>query len=102
MNRLNTLFLKLVRWSGWLLLPLVLVFLLTGYGISGRYGVGTMVSEERALMLHKLFHLPLVVLVLGHVAPATWLAMQRWGWIKTRHSGGEDPAGSEPASTPAR
>jgi hypothetical protein len=82
MNRLNLVLLKLVRWSGWLLLPLALGFFLTGYGISGRYGAGALFTEQQALALHKLFHLPLLFLVLGHALPATYLAMQRWGWIK--------------------
>jgi len=82
MNRLSAVFLKLVRWSGWLLLPLTLGFLLTGYAISGRYGMGVFCTEQQALALHKLFHVPLLVLWLGHVAPACYLAMQRWGWLK--------------------
>jgi hypothetical protein len=82
MNRLNTVFLKVVRWTGWFLVPLAVGFLLTGYGISGRYGLGSLLTEQTALTLHKLFHLPLVVLLLGHVLPAGALALQRWGWIR--------------------
>ena len=83
MNRLNAILLKLVRWSGWLLVPLVLCFLLTGYAISGRYGLGAWLGEQQALTLHKLFHLPLILLALGHVGPAAYLALVRWGWIRT-------------------
>ena len=31
MNKLNMVSLKIIRWSGWLLLPLVAGFLFTGY-----------------------------------------------------------------------
>lgn len=86
MTTLNLLFLKIVRWSGWLLVPLVLGFLATGYGASGRYGFSSLMDEKTAIALHKLLHLPLLVLVLAHVAPAMYLAMQRWGWIKQRQS----------------
>jgi hypothetical protein len=82
MNRLNALFLKLVRWSGWLLLPLTLAFLATGYAVTGRYGLTTLFTEEQALSLHRLFHVPLLLLLVVHVLPATVLAMQRWGWIR--------------------
>jgi hypothetical protein len=82
MNRLNLISLKAVRWTGWLLLPLTGAFLATGYAISGRYGLGQVLGEEAALALHKLLHLPLIALLLAHVVPATYLAMQRWGWIR--------------------
>jgi len=82
MNKPNLISLKIVRWSGWLLLPLVLAFLTTGYIMDGRYGFAKLLDAETALTLHRLFHLPLMVLVLAHVAPAVYLAMQRWGWIK--------------------
>ena len=39
MNTLAFICLKLVRWTGWLLLPVVLAFLRTGYAMSGRYGL---------------------------------------------------------------
>lgn len=74
--------LKLVRWTGWLLLPLVLAFLVSGYIMSGRYGLGVLLEAEQALELHKWMHLPLIVLVLVHVVPAVYLALQRWGWIR--------------------
>ena len=40
MNPPSHLALKLVRWTGWLLLPMVLIFFITGYAMSGRYGLG--------------------------------------------------------------
>ena len=82
MNVLTHLCLKLVRWTGWLLLPLLLAFLATGYAMSGRYGLGALTDEQTALTLHKLLHLPLLLLVIVHVLPSTYLALVRWGWIK--------------------
>jgi hypothetical protein len=84
MNKLNLVSLKLVRWSGWLLLPLVLALLLTGYIMDGRYGFARLLDEQSALMFHRLLHLPLIVLVVAHVVPAVYLAFQRRGWIKPR------------------
>lgn len=74
--------LKLVRWTGWLLLPFVLVFFATGYAISGRYGFGAIADEKTALELHKVMHLPLGALVVAHVIPSLYLALVRWGWLK--------------------
>jgi len=84
MNKLNLVSIKILRWSGWLLLPLVLAFLLTGYIMDGRYGFGRLLDEKSALTFHRLLHLPLLVLVVAHVVPAVYLACQRWGWIKSR------------------
>ena len=84
MSKINFVCLKTMRWSGWLLLPLVMGFLLTGYIMTGHHGFSKLLDEETALTLHRMFHLPLIVLVLAHVAPAAYLAFQRWGWIKHR------------------
>ena len=84
MSKLNFVLLKMARWSGWLLLPLVLAFLLTGYMMDGRYGFSRLLDEKSALTLHRMFHLPLLVLVLAHVVSTAYLAFQRWGWIKHR------------------
>jgi hypothetical protein len=84
MNSLSFVLLKMVRWSGWPLLPLTLGFLLTGYTMSGRYGLSRFMDEKSALTLHKMMHLPLLVLLLVHTLPAMYLALQRWGWIKPR------------------
>ncbi len=64
MNTLAFVCLKLVRWTGWLLLPLVLAFFATGYAMSGRYGLGVLATEQHAL------------------------ALLRWGWIKQRQTAG--------------
>ena len=85
MNTLSAICLKLVRWTGWLLLPVVLAFFATGYAISGRYGFAALTDEKTALELHKLMHVPLVVLVVVHVVPSVYLAFVRWGWIKPSH-----------------
>jgi UPF0716 family protein affecting phage T7 exclusion len=84
MSAVNILCLKLVRWTGWLLLPLVLAFFATGYAMSNRYGFGILADERTALAAHKLMHAPLGVLVGAHVVPSLYLAMIRWGWIKQR------------------
>jgi hypothetical protein len=82
MNKFNVVLLKIVRWSGWLLLPLVLLFLLTGYIMDGRYGLSALLDEKAALTFHRMLHWPLIALVLAHSLPAMYLALHRWGWIR--------------------
>jgi hypothetical protein len=84
MTRFNIVCLKMVRWSGWPLLPVVFLFLLTGYIMDGRYGLSRLLDEKAALTFHRMLHLPLMILVLAHSVPAVYLALQRWGWIKHR------------------
>jgi hypothetical protein len=81
MKRLNYFCLKTLRWTSWPLLIVILCFLLTGYLITGDFGLGRLVDEKQALALHKLLHLPLLALLLVHVLPAIYLALRRWGWI---------------------
>lgn len=82
MSVLHQFCLRVVRWTGWLLLPVVLAFFATGYAMSDRYGFGAWASAETALTLHKLLHAPLLALVAAHVLPSVYLALLRWGWIK--------------------
>jgi len=84
MKNFDLVCLKVVRWSSWPLLALVAAFFLTGYGISGRYGLDTLMREQTALALHKFLHLPLLVATLAHSLPAVYLALVRWGWIRRR------------------
>lgn len=84
MKNFDLICLKVVRWTSWPLLVLLLAFFVTGYGISGRFGMGAWFNEQTALTLHRLFHLPLIVLAVAHSLPAIYLAMQRWGSIKRR------------------
>ncbi len=86
MNKLNFVLLKTVRWSGWLLLPLLLLFLFTGYTMDGRYGLSRLLDEKSALTFHRMLHVPLIFLVLAHSLAAAYLAMQRWGWINRRET----------------
>ena len=84
MSKLNFILLKIVRWSGWPLLPVLAAFLFTGYAMTGQFGLSRWLDEKAALTFHRMLHLPLVLLVLAHSLPAVYLALQRWGWIKHR------------------
>ena len=81
---MNTILIKAVRWSGWPLLPLIFLFLFTGYIMDDRYGLGRLLDERSALAYHRMLHWPLIILVVAHSLPAVYLALQRWGWIHPR------------------
>lgn len=78
----NAILVKIVRWSGWPLFVVVVGFIFTGYAASGRYGMGKLMDARTAMALHKLMHLPLLVLLLVHAMPAMYLAIRRLGWFR--------------------
>jgi hypothetical protein len=76
--------LKLARLSGWLLLPLMVIYIGTGFALCGIWGFGRLIDLQTALKIHQLFDWPLVVFFLLHAAITTYFAVRRWGWIKNR------------------
>ena len=84
MSTPNLILLKIVRWTGWPLFPVVVAFLTTGYMMSGQFGLDRWLDAKNALTLHRLMHVPLIILLLAHTGPAVYLALQRWGWIRSK------------------
>jgi hypothetical protein len=82
--RVNYWLMKTARVSGWLLLPLVILYILTGFALCGEYGFSKVISPEAALNIHKWFEWPLVGVVLAHSSTTIYFALRRWGWIKRR------------------
>ena len=76
--------LKLARLSGWLLLPLVIIYIGTGFALCGKLGFSQWIDLQTALAIHQLFDWPLVGLFLLHATITSYFAMRRWGWIKNR------------------
>jgi hypothetical protein len=76
--------LKLARLSGWLLLPLMIIYIGTGFALCGMCGFEGWMNSRTALAIHKLFDWPLLVLFVLHAAITSYFAMRRWGWIKNR------------------
>jgi hypothetical protein len=76
--------LKTARTSGWLLLPLVLLYIGTGFVLCGEFGFSRWMSPQTALAIHQIFEWPLVLIVVAHASTTTYFALRRWGWIKHR------------------
>ena len=83
-GKVNYWLMKTVRVSGWLLLPLVILYILTGFALCGEYGFSKVISPQAALDVHKLFEWPLIVVFLAHSSTTIYFALRRWGWIKKR------------------
>jgi hypothetical protein len=76
--------LKTARTSGWLLVPLMLLYIGTGFALCGKLGFSSWMNLQTALKIHQIFDWPLVVIVAVHASITTYFALRRWGWIKNR------------------
>lgn len=79
MTNFNRIALKTIRITSWPLLIAVIALFVTGYMMSGRYGLAATVKPEKALVIHKLLHVPLLVLLVPHTIAAAYLAFKRKG-----------------------
>jgi cytochrome b subunit of formate dehydrogenase len=73
---------KTARASGWLLLVLMAVYMVTGFALCGKMGMSGVLDIQTALVIHQLFDWPLVVVFLVHAAVAIYFALRRWRWIR--------------------
>ena len=76
--------LKAARLSGWLLLPLVILYILTGFALCGMLGMSRWMDLQTALRIHQLFDWPLITLFLIHASITIYFSFRRWGWIKSK------------------
>jgi len=83
-KNVNYYLIKTARFTGWLLLPLMLLFLGTGFVLCGKYGFDKLMTTKGALILHRIFDMPLVVLFVLHAVTSAYLTFRRWGWIRTK------------------
>ncbi len=83
-KNVNFYLIKTVRLSGWVLFFIMGLFITTGFALCGKFGFSRVISTQKALTIHKIFDLPLILLFLLHSLIGIYLAFRRWGWIKKR------------------
>ena len=81
-RKLGHLAIKTLRHTAWPLLILLLFYLVTGFAMSGRFGLDRWMDEKKALAVHKALHVPLLLLFPIHGVCATYLALRRRRWIQ--------------------
>ena len=77
---------KTARITGWLLLPLMLLYIVTGLAILSQFGLNRLIEPNAARLVHQDWSWPLIAVFLVHSSATIYLAFRRWGWIKTRTS----------------
>jgi len=77
---------RAVRISGWLMLPLLVLYVCTGYALAEWFGMHRLLSEKTATALHVNWKLDrlLVLLLVVHAGGAAYLALRRSRWFRTR------------------
>jgi len=60
---------KISRISGWLLLLLIILYLLTGYSLAGKYGLHRLLDPSIARVIHGNLDFLLIILLILHVLP---------------------------------
>ena len=81
---MNRFLLKTARLSGWLLMPLMILYIGTGFALCGMLGFGRLFDLQTALVIHRVFDWPLVTVFTVHASVTTYFALRRWGWIKRK------------------
>jgi len=84
-RNINYYLLKLARLSGWLLLPLVVLYIVTGFVLCRKFGFHKLMSLSTARLLHQIFDWPLLVVFAVHVSLTVYFSLRRWGWIGRRN-----------------
>jgi uncharacterized membrane protein YoaT (DUF817 family) len=85
----NRVLLKIARASGWVLLVLVTLFVVTGYALSGQHGFDRLIGPRQALTIHRIFDVPLLAFFLAHAATVIYFALRRWGLVGRSHKRSE-------------
>ncbi len=73
---------KINRISGWILFFLVIIFIITGFAITGRYGFSKLIDPNLARKIHWVFTWPVIIMFIIHSCINIYFAFKRWGWIK--------------------
>jgi choline-glycine betaine transporter len=75
---------KTARISGWLLLPLMLLYIVTGLAVLSQLKLNRLIEPNAARLVHRDWSWPLIAVFLVHSSVTIYLALRRWGWIKIR------------------
>lgn len=79
----NRFLIKLNRFSGWTLLVLIILFIISGYGMTKQ-----IINPVTAKFLHdKLLPIPLFVFFLFHISFNARIAFRRWRVFKNEKAG---------------
>ena len=77
----KTLLLKIDRASGWILLLLMVLFIVSGYSLTSEYGMNRVMDRHVALQIHINLSELVVIFFVIHSSIRIYFALIRWGII---------------------
>lgn len=78
-KKVNYYLVKVNRLCGWMLLVLMPIVIITGYGIAGDYRwTSAIASAELHAAIHKFFMTPMIVVLTIHASLSVYFAIRRW------------------------
>ena len=77
MAKVTAVLIQTVRITGWLQVPLLALYIVSGYVWASTGDPPSWMSIERAEAIHRNMDVPLFVLLGGHVVPSVYLALGR-------------------------
>ena len=69
---------KISRVSAWLLLFLMILFIVTGYSITGKYYMNKLIDPDLADDIHLLFDIPIIILFIVHAGIQIYFTFKGW------------------------
>lgn len=76
-KHLNSKLLRISRLSAWVLLPLIIIYIITGFSMTGRYGFNKLISIRPATLLHDKLCIPLIIFFVLHTGISIYFAFKR-------------------------
>jgi hypothetical protein len=72
------------RISGWILALLCVIYVATGFGMTGRFGLGAVIGYARASWIHThpIMYVGLIVTLLLHGGYWGYVSMKKRRWVK--------------------
>ncbi|RLG72072.1 MAG: hypothetical protein DRO11_03025 [Methanobacteriota archaeon] len=72
---------RLGRLAGWAMLPLIIGYILSGYTLTGKYGLDRVIPMGAAHWIHLKLDPLLIALFTTHVTIQICVSLRRRGWL---------------------
>ncbi len=79
---INFWLLRVSRWSGYVLLVLLIIYIVTGYSMVGFHGMNRLVEKSLAVFLHLNLDWVLIIFIMIHGGIEIYFALRRKGILK--------------------